>query len=191
MGKITTKQLHPQRIQVEVPKVVQSEESINGAKQKGHIIESTIVSVNKSILLEQEDKESQDSSKPSYLRENDSTRNVLYTRWSGHSVHKRFLAGFYPSQKSFWSCTHVNSCQKLYIIYQSTYFIEYFIQGNIKYLRIKKIHQKIVKITRIDQKDQKSIVSCYHMNCCLQKFTTHQFTYLSIIYVKTSSKIQK
>ena len=50
-------------------------------------------------------------------------------------------------------------------------------QGNFKYPRIKKIHQKIVKITRIDQKDQKSIVSCYHMNCCLQKFTTHQFTY--------------
>ena len=23
----------------------------------------------------------------------------------------------------------------------------------------------------------KSIVSCYHMNCCLQKYTTHQFTY--------------
>ena len=32
---------------------------------------------------------------------------------------------------------------------------------------------------RIGQKDQKSIVSCYHMNCCLQKYTptTHQFTY--------------
>ena len=33
------------------------------------------------------------------------------------------------------------------------------------------------KITRIDQKDQNSIVSWYQMNCCLQKFTTHQFTY--------------
>ena len=50
-------------------------------------------------------------------------------------------------------------------------------QGNFKYPRIKKIRQKIVKITRIDHKDQKSIVSCYHMNCCLQKYTTHQFTY--------------
>ena len=49
--------------------------------------------------------------------------------------------------------------------------------GNFKYPRIKKIHQKIVKITRIDQKDQESIVSCYHMNYCLQKFTTYQFTY--------------
>ena len=39
------------------------------------------------------------------------------------------------------------------------------------------MHQVIEKITRIDQKDQKFIVSCYHMNYCLQKFTTHQFTY--------------
>ena len=56
-------------------------------------------------------------------------------------------------------------------------------QGNFKYPRIKKIYQKIVKITRIDQKDQKSIVSCYHMNCCLQKFTTHQFTYFILFYL--------
>ena len=32
-------------------------------------------------------------------------------------------------QKSFWSCTHVNSCQS-YILYISTYFIEYFVQCN-------------------------------------------------------------
>ena len=55
-------------------------------------------------------------------------------------------------QKSFWSCTHVNSCSKIYIIYQSTYFIEYFMQDNFKYPRIKKIHQILEKITRIDQK---------------------------------------
>ena len=35
-------------------------------------------------------------------------------------------------QKSFWSCTHVNSCQKLHIINQSTYFIDYFIQASLK-----------------------------------------------------------
>ena len=50
-------------------------------------------------------------------------------------------------------------------------------QDTLKYPRIKKIHQVLEKITRIDQKDQKFFVSCYHMNCCLQKFTTHQFTY--------------
>ena len=31
-------------------------------------------------------------------------------------------------------------------------------------------------------KKPKFIVSCYHMNCCLQNFTTHQFTYF-IYYV--------
>ena len=50
-------------------------------------------------------------------------------------------------------------------------------QGNFKYPKIKKSHQKIVKITTIDQKDQKSIVSCHHMNYCIQKYTTDQFTY--------------
>ena len=57
-------------------------------------------------------------------------------------------------QKSFWPCTHVNSCQKLYIIYQSTYFIEYVMQGNFKYPRIKKNHQILEKIKRIDEIDQ-------------------------------------
>ena len=42
----------------------------------------------------------------------------------------------------------------LYIIYQSTYFIEYFMKGNFKYLRIKKIHQVLEKITRFYQESQ-------------------------------------
>ena len=63
------------------------------------------------------------------------------------------------------------------MIYQSTYFIEYLIKNNSRYPGIKKIHQMIQKITRIDQKTPKSIVSCYHMNYCLQNYTTHQFTY--------------
>ena len=33
------------------------------------------------------------------------------------------------------------------------------------------------KITRFDLERPQSIVSCYHMNCCLQKYTTHQFPY--------------
>ena len=47
------------------------------------------------------------------------------------------------------------SCEELsiiYIIYQSTYFIEYFMQGNFKYPRIKKIYQVPKKITRFDRK---------------------------------------
>ena len=60
------------------------------------------------------------------------------------------LTGFYPSPKTFWSCTHVNICQKYTFIYQSTYFMEYFIQVNFKYPRIKKIHQVLERITRFD-----------------------------------------
>ena len=38
------------------------------------------------------------------------------------------LTGFYASPNSFWSCTLVNSCQNYTLyIYQSTYFIDYFI----------------------------------------------------------------
>ena len=50
----------------------------------------------------------------------------------------------------------MNSCQK-FTLYQSTYFIEYFIQGNFKYPRIKKIHQKIERITQFDSKHQNSL----------------------------------
>ena len=64
-------------------------------------------------------------------------------------------------------------------------------QDNFKYPRIKKIHQVLEKITRIDQKDQKFIVSCYHMNCCLQKFTTHQFTYFTYYLFQDKYKYPK
>ena len=49
-------------------------------------------------------------------------------------------------------------------------------QGNFKYPRIKKIHQVLEKIQELIKRP-KLVVSCYHMNCCLQKYTTHQFTY--------------
>ena len=49
-------------------------------------------------------------------------------------------------------------------------------QGKFKYPRIKKIHQILEKITRFYQKI-KIFVSCIHMNCWLQKYTTHQFAY--------------
>ena len=53
-----------------------------------------------------------------------------------------------------YSCEYLS---KFYIIYQSTYFIEYFMQDNCKYQRIKKIHQVLEKITRIDQKLKNSL----------------------------------
>ena len=49
-------------------------------------------------------------------------------------------------QKSFWSCTHVNSCLKIYTTYQSTYFIDDFNQGVIKNPKITEIQQVQQKI---------------------------------------------
>ena len=51
-------------------------------------------------------------------------------------------------------------------------------QGNFKYLRIKKIHQVLEKITRVDQKDQNPL--CLVINELLSiKYTrsTYQFTH--------------
>ena len=78
-------------------------------------------------------------------------------------------------QKSFWSCTHVNSFQKICIIYQSTYFIEYLIQNNLKYPRIKKIHQMIEKITRIDQNTKVHCVLLSH-----DLLTTKSILYINL-----------
>ena len=54
-------------------------------------------------------------------------------------------------------------------------------QDSFKYPRIKKIYYILEKIPRLDQK-LKTFVSCNHMNCCLQKYTTHQFTYFILLY---------
>ena len=85
----------------------------------------------------------------------------------------------------------MNSCQNYTLYYQSTptYFIEYFMQGNFKYPRIEKIHQILEKITRFYQKI-KIFVSCIHINCCLQKSTTHQFTYFIGVYYLFQDKFK-
>ena len=79
-------------------------------------------------------------------------------------------------QKSFWSCTHVNSCQKY------TLYINLHILLNISSKATLNIQESRKSINSLKRKQEliikaKSIVSCYHMNCCLQKFTIHQFTY--------------
>ena len=82
----------------------------------------------------------------------------------------------------------------IYIFYCiSTYFIEYFMQDNFKYSRIKKIHQVLEKITRINQKDQKFIVSCYHMNCYLQKihYTSSYIFYILGVFISKQFQISK
>ena len=79
-------------------------------------------------------------------------------------------------QKSFWSCTHVKSCQK-YTLYINLHILLNIlckatlnIQESRKFIKVLKRLQELIKKT-------KSIVSCYHMNYYLQKYTTHQFTY--------------
>ena len=53
------------------------------------------------------------------------------------------------AHKSFWSCTHVNSCQNY------TLSINLLILLNILSKATSNIHQVHEKITRIDQKDKK------------------------------------
>ena len=63
-------------------------------------------------------------------------------------------------------------------------------QDNFNYPRIKKIHQVLEKITRFDQK-VKILVSCNHMNCCIQNILHINLHILYIIQVKTRSNIQE
>ena len=64
-------------------------------------------------------------------------------------------------------------------------------QGNFKYPRIKKIHSMLEKITRIDPTKVKIFsVLLYHMNCCLQKYTTYQF-FIFYILLFISRQVQK
>ena len=76
----------------------------------------------------------------------------------------------------------------IHFIYQSTYFIEYFIQGNSKYPRIKKIHQILEKITRFDQKVKIHCVLLSH-----ELFSTKMYyTSIYIFYLLfVSRQVQK
>ena len=61
------------------------------------------------------------------------------------------LQDFIQSSKSFWSCTHVNSFQKYALYVNLHILLNISSKNNPRYPRIKKIHQMIEKITRIDQ----------------------------------------
>ena len=43
---------------------------------------------------------------------------------------------------------------------------------------------------RILSRRPESFVSCSHMNCCLQKYTTHQFTYFIGVYYSHQDKFK-
>ena len=90
------------------------------------------------------------------------------------------ITGFYPSPKSFWSCTHVNSCQK-YTLYINLHILLNILSKTT--LNIQESRKSIKLLKRLQHliKKSKSFVSCYHMKCCLQKYTSYQFTYFFII----------
>ena len=85
------------------------------------------------------------------------------------------------------------SCEQLsiiYIIYQSTYFIEYFMQGNFKYPRIKKIHQVLEKITRFDQKVKiLCVLQSHELLSSKTHYTSIYIFYRSILF--KSKQVQK
>ena len=89
-------------------------------------------------------------------------------------------------QKTFWSCTHVNSCQN-YTLYYYTYLIEYFIQANLKYPRIKKIHQVLEKMIKKTKNPLSLVITGTIVNKNILHINLH---ILFIIYFKTISKIQ-
>ena len=70
----------------------------------------------------------------------------------------------------------MNSCQKytlyinLHILLNSLSKTTLNIQESRKSIKSLKREQELIK-------KPKFIVSCYHMNCCLQKYTTHQVTF--------------
>ena len=59
-------------------------------------------------------------------------------------------------QKSFWSCTHVNSCQK-YTLYINLPILLNIYPRQLQIFKNQEIHQVLEKITRIDQKHQNSL----------------------------------
>ena len=64
-------------------------------------------------------------------------------------------------------------------------------QDNFKYSRIKKIHQLLEKITRIDQKDQNSLCLVITRIVAYKNLLHINLHILFIIYFKTNLNIQK
>ena len=64
-------------------------------------------------------------------------------------------------------------------------------QDNSKYPRIKKIHQILEKITRIDQKDQNPLCLVITGIVVYKNYTTHQFTYFIYYLIQDNFKNAK
>ena len=85
-----------------------SEDSISGAKQKGHIFKSAIESIYKSILVEQEEKEAHDATNPLSLHEMYGVDTVSYPRCTGHLVHMLCSKYISPCICKFIAIQHAN-----------------------------------------------------------------------------------
>ena len=75
----------------------------------------------------------------------------------------------------------MNSCQS-YTLYINLHILLKILSKAT--LNIQESSKSIKSLNRQQEliKTSKSIVSCYHMKCCLQKYTTHQFTYFIYSY---------
>ena len=60
-------------------------------------------------------------------------------------------------QKSLWSCTHVNSCQKYALYINLHILLNILCKATSNIQESSKIHQIFEKITRIDQKVKNSL----------------------------------
>ena len=70
----------------------------------------------------------------------------------------------------------MNSCQ-YYTLYINLHILLNILSKAT--LNIQESKKFIKSLKRLQELIEKSIsfVSCYHINCCLQKYTTYQFTY--------------
>ena len=76
------------------------------------------------------------------------------------------------------------------VIYQSTYFIAYFILDNFKYSRIKKIHQILEKITRIDKNTKIHCVLLSHELLSTKLYYTSIYTFY-LLFISRQIQISK
>ena len=81
------------------------------------------------------------------------------------------------SYRNYTPTLHINLHILLNILYKTTANI----QESRKSIESLKRQQELIK-------KSKSFVPCSHMNCCLQKYTTHQFTYF--IYYSNQDKFK-
>ena len=118
------------------------------------------------------------------------TTSASTVSWSQNNDNRILSNSNYPSPKSFWSFTHVNSCQSY------TLYINLYILLNILYkttLNIQETRKSIKSLKRQQYfiKKSKSSVSCYHMNCCLQNILHINLIFYILVNSRQVQKSKK